>query len=169
MFYDNPYYLGKRTAVGTNLKGRMVRKTGRAKKRLTGAALSAWRKAHLKGLHYKVKVKTYRKRTATRANPRPLSLYDNPLSKHRKSTKRSRAAKRRARDSMGHFLNPMSYDNPRKRKSAKRGKRKAVKSKSVSARLSRLEHSVKAIKKSQKSLVTRLERVMGVRSLPSGL
>jgi len=144
MFYENPYYLGKKTALGSNLKGRMVRVKGRGKKRISGKKLSAWRKTHLKGLHYKVKVRTYRK---TRKNP--MSLYDNP-----------RVAQ-----------SALLYDNPGRRKAAK-GKRRTAKksaSRSVSARLSRLEHSVKSIKKSQHSLMTRLAHIMGVKALPGGV
>lgn len=61
----NPFFLGKKTAVGTSLSGRLVRSKSK-KRRLSGAALISWRKAHVKGRR---KVKSLVGRKRRRSNP----------------------------------------------------------------------------------------------------
>lgn len=167
----NPFFLGKKTAVGTSLSGRLIRSKSK-KRRLSGAALAAWRKKHVKG-RYRVKSLLHGSKKSRRLNPWFLgkktavgSVMKGRVIKSKHKGKRlSKAALlawRKTHVKGRHRVKSLLHGSKKSRRM------NPTRGRSLSARIALLERKIKAMSKAHAKIIRKLESKMSHRRLGSG-
>ena len=168
----NPFFLGKKTAVGTSLSGRLVRSKSK-KRRLSGAALLAWRKKHVKGRR-RVKSLLGGTKKSRRLNPWFLGKKTAVGSKITGRVVKSKHKGKRLSKAALLSWRKTHVKGRRRVSSLLKGSKKSRRlnpthgNKGLSARIALLERKIAAITKAHKKMIKSLSAKMSHRRLNSG-